>query len=225
RVLLVEDNAVNQFLVLRLLERSGHRALLASDGQQAVEAAARQRFDVVLMDWQLPGMDGGEATRRIRRQGSRVPIIALTAHALPAERERCLEAGCDAVLTKPFRAEELAEAIARAVPDAEAFRLEEALEQVGGSRSLMRGLVELFLSSAPESLAAMERADEAEMRSLAHKLRGSASVFGASAAAEALRALEHGRPEELGRLRAAAAARVEELLASMRQAMADGLAG
>src|SRR5512138_615320 len=98
RVLVAEDNAVNQMLIRRLLEKAGHDATVVPGGGEAVQQAARERYDVILMDVQMPGMDGFAATAAIRQQeagGARTPIIALTAHALAGYRERCLAAGMD----------------------------------------------------------------------------------------------------------------------------------
>jgi two-component system sensor histidine kinase/response regulator len=111
RVLLAEDNAVNQKLVTRILERRGHSVAVAADGRQAVEAARSERFDLVLMDVQMPKMDGFEATAAIRadeaRSGEHVPIVALTAHAMRGDEDRCRRAGMDAYLTKPLTAARL----------------------------------------------------------------------------------------------------------------------
>ena len=115
RVLLAEDNVVNQKVAVRLLERGGHTVVCAGDGREALEAFSRQPFDVVLMDVQMPNMDGFEATAAIRRiEASRqkqTPILALTANAMKGDRERCLAAGMDGYVTKPLRAETLFEAI------------------------------------------------------------------------------------------------------------------
>jgi signal transduction histidine kinase/DNA-binding response OmpR family regulator len=115
RVLLAEDNPVNQKLATRLLEKQGHRVVLAPNGKEALAALEREPFDVVLMDVQMPEMDGLEAAALIRRKeegtGRRVPIIALTAYALKGDRERCLAAGMDAYLAKPIRPDELARAL------------------------------------------------------------------------------------------------------------------
>jgi CheY-like chemotaxis protein len=102
RILLAEDNLVNQKLALRLLEQMGYRADLASNGAEAVESVARQTYDVVLMDVQMPELDGYGATRQLREWGYQRPIIALTAHAMSGDRQKCLEAGCDDYTTKPI---------------------------------------------------------------------------------------------------------------------------
>ena len=110
-ILVAEDNAVNQQLVTRILERRGHSVAVAAHGRQAVEAAAAARFDVVLMDVQMPEMDGFEATAAIRAHergtGRHVPIVALTAHAMKGDEERCTQAGMDAYLAKPLDAKRL----------------------------------------------------------------------------------------------------------------------
>jgi len=114
-VLLAEDGAVNQLLVKRLLERAGHFVTVVDSGAQAVEAFARSPYDVVLMDLQMPDMDGLEATMSIRARetnGRRVPVIALTAHAMGGDRERCLAAGMDGYLSKPIRADALLASLA-----------------------------------------------------------------------------------------------------------------
>jgi CheY-like chemotaxis protein len=111
RILVAEDNAVNQRLVVRLLEKRGHRVVLAADGLQAIEALHQSSFDLVLMDVQMPEMDGLKATTIIRKEekktGKHQPIVALTAHAMTGDRDRCLTAGMDGYLTKPIRPQEL----------------------------------------------------------------------------------------------------------------------
>ena len=111
RILVAEDNAVNQRLLVRLLEKRGHRVVLAVDGRQAVEALRQESFDLVLMDVQMPEMGGLEATTIIREKekktGKHQPIVALTAHAMTVDRDRCLAAGMDGYLTKPIRPQEL----------------------------------------------------------------------------------------------------------------------
>ena len=118
RLLVVEDNPANQLVARMLLAKLGHAVDLASDGQQALDQLARQRYDAVLMDCQMPRLDGYEATRRIRAGAvpglnPRIPVIALTAYALPHDREKCLSAGMDDYVTKPLRVGELREAFIR----------------------------------------------------------------------------------------------------------------
>jgi CheY-like chemotaxis protein len=119
RVLLAEDNAVNQKLATRLLEKQGHQVTVVPNGKEAVEAVRRGGYDLVLMDVQMPEMDGFEATAAIRQQeaatGGRMPIVAMTAHAMKGDRERCLEAGMDGYVSKPIQPRELIEAIAKAM--------------------------------------------------------------------------------------------------------------
>jgi CheY-like chemotaxis protein len=106
RILLAEDNRVNQVLAVRLLEKRGHEVTVAENGEEALEALDRQVFDLVLMDVQMPEMDGLQATVAIRRgemkSGKHIPIIAMTAHAMAGDKERCLEAGMDEYMTKPI---------------------------------------------------------------------------------------------------------------------------
>jgi two-component system sensor histidine kinase/response regulator len=113
RVLVAEDNLVNQRLVTRLLEKRGHFVVVAGNGQEALEALEKEGFDLVLMDVQMPVMDGFEATAAIRKReegkGIRVPVVALTAHAMKGDREKCLAAGMDGYLTKPIRPQQLDE--------------------------------------------------------------------------------------------------------------------
>jgi CheY-like chemotaxis protein len=114
RILLAEDNVVNQKLALRILQQMGYRADLASNGIEAVESVARQAYDVVLMDVQMPEMDGLEATRTICARwlpGERPRIVAMTANAMQGDRDLCLASGMDDYLTKPIRVERLVEAL------------------------------------------------------------------------------------------------------------------
>ncbi|WP_143137273.1 response regulator, partial [Burkholderia ubonensis] len=118
RVLLVEDNAVNQQITLAMLEDTGYAVAVAENGRQALERLANERFDVVLMDCQMPLMDGFEATELLRRREAetgapRLPVIALTANAISGDRERCIAAGMDDYLSKPFRRDVLLKLLAR----------------------------------------------------------------------------------------------------------------
>src|SRR6185295_6556035 len=112
--LLAEDNVVNQKLALRILQQMGYRADLASNGKEAVESVERQTYDVILMDVQMPEMDGLEASRRITAKwsaGERPRIVAMTANAMQGDREMCLQAGMDDYVTKPIRVDQLVEAL------------------------------------------------------------------------------------------------------------------
>jgi two-component system sensor histidine kinase/response regulator len=106
RILLVEDNLINQKVAVQILQKNGHRVVVAGDGQQALDALDGGAFDLVLMDLQMPVMDGFEATAAIRmrdRPDSRMPVIAVTANALQGDRQRCLDAGFDDYVSKPIR--------------------------------------------------------------------------------------------------------------------------
>jgi CheY-like chemotaxis protein len=131
RILLAEDNAVNQTLAVRVLEKRGYSVKVAGDGRAAVDAFEREPFDVVLMDIQMPGMDGFEATAAIRkreeRTGAHIPIIAMTAHALKGDQERCLSAGMDDYVSKPIRTNELVSKIETAMANKVSLPLEHAI--------------------------------------------------------------------------------------------------
>ena len=122
KVLLAEDNLVNQKVAVRFLEKRGHTVVLAGSGEKALDAWRKQAFDIILMDVQMPEMDGFEATSRIREQekstSQHIPIIALTAHAMVGDRERCLAAGMDDYVSKPINADDLFAAIERLLPAA-----------------------------------------------------------------------------------------------------------
>jgi CheY-like chemotaxis protein/nitrogen-specific signal transduction histidine kinase len=119
RILLAEDNIVNQRLAVRLLEKEGYQVQVANTGREALDWATRERFDAILMDVQMPDLSGLETTVLLRQSepaGVRVPIVALTAHAMKGDRELCLDAGMDAYLTKPLRAQELFDVLAQLLP-------------------------------------------------------------------------------------------------------------
>jgi len=130
RILLAEDNPVNQVVALRLLEKQGHKVLIARNGHEALlalEKTAFRGFDVVLMDVQMPEMDGLAATMAIREKeestGTHIPIVAMTAHAMEGDKERCLAAGMDAYVAKPIRTQELFEVIENLTGDVAASEL------------------------------------------------------------------------------------------------------
>jgi len=204
RILLVEDNAVNQQLALLLLQKLGYRADVAANGVEALEALQRQPYDVVLMDVEMPEMDGLEATRRLRERSPIGPhVVAVTANALQGERERCLAAGMNDYMTKPLRLEDLAAALSRSprvddggaasTVDVEVLRrLAASLGEGGGDA--VRGLIDTFRSHAPDLLASLRRGvedgDREAVRVAAHTLKSNAAMFGASALAEVSKLVE-----------------------------------
>jgi len=212
-ILIAEDNVVNQTLAVRVLEKRGHTTVVVGSGRGAVEALGRDTFDLVLMDVQMPEMDGFEATEQIRDPGSTVrdhdiPILAMTAHAMKGDRERCLEAGMDGYVAKPLRPQELFEAIesvrrkpsdteeaaSRAVSSASGMEMSKLLDHAGGDRELARELIDLFLEDCPRMLSevreAIDRSDSQALQRAAHALKGSAAVFGPCSMAEAALRLE-----------------------------------
>jgi PAS domain S-box-containing protein len=216
RLLLAEDNAVNRQLALLLLEKLGYRTDVVVNGLGALEALRRQPYDVILMDVEMPEMDGLEAARRIHREwpdDERPRIIAMTANAMQGDREICLAAGMDDYVSKPIHSDELAEALGRCVPRADgpavapqpapaptnAGRVLDrvALEQLrvrAGDRAFMVELVETFVRDAPALLetlrGALEGQDAEQVRRAAHTLKSNARVFGATRLAELCQELE-----------------------------------
>ncbi len=113
RILVAEDNVSNQKLIGILLEKMGHRVVLAQDGQEAIHEAMGQRFDLILMDMQMPNVNGYDATRELRHQGCTTPIIAVTANAMVGDEKKCIETGCDGYLSKPIDRSKLSAIIAQ----------------------------------------------------------------------------------------------------------------
>ena len=211
-ILLAEDNAVNQKVAVRLLEKRGHTIVVADDGKQAIAIHEQERFDLVLMDVQMPEMDGFEATAAIRQReeatGIHIPIVAMTANAMKGDRERCLEEGMDAYISKPLRSKDLFEVVEGAVaiptetqmdtpeeqlPD-EVIDKVAALDCIDGDEELLREMVEIFLDDCPKLLNDIRQAvtgrDSESLHRSAHTLKGSVGNFSASAAYEAALKLE-----------------------------------
>jgi CheY-like chemotaxis protein len=221
RILLSDDNEVNQRLSMGLLERQGHQVHVVGNGHDALGALASEPpFDVVLMDVQMPGMDGLQATAALRHQeaatGRRVPVIAVTAHAMQAERERCIEAGMDGYLTKPISGATLARAIAdvlgrpSAVPPVEdhtpvpgpvatvdesaALDAPALLRRLGGNRALVAQMVQLFRTDCAERMSQLAAAatcqDWTRLCREAHTLKGTLGSLCANGAYAAALRLE-----------------------------------
>ncbi len=224
KILLAEDNSVNQRLAARLLEREGHSVTIAGSGQEAVDLFEQSQFDLILMDVQMPGLDGLQATARIREKerasGRRVPIVAMTAQAAESDRLRCLESGMDAYVAKPVHVPELLKMIEfvgaggnsmntelageGAQVEAQLRQLDEslALSRVGGDIDLLKEVIGLFLDDYPGTFekikSAVAASDATALEHHAHSLKGSVSTFGAGRAFEAAFELEkQGRNKDL----------------------------
>jgi CheY-like chemotaxis protein/HPt (histidine-containing phosphotransfer) domain-containing protein len=205
RILLAEDNLMNQKVALRLLERLGYRADVAMTGLEAIAALERHPYDVVLMDVQMPELDGLDATRRICErwpEETRPHIIAMTANALPEDREACFAAGMKDYVAKPIRAEELAAALKRAKPLANGGQVEfvslddgalQNLRDLGGE-DFVGEVIDAFLADAPELVATLRRSldpdSTEELRRAAHTLKSNGATLGAEEFAELCRTLE-----------------------------------
>jgi two-component system, sensor histidine kinase and response regulator len=210
RILLVEDNAVNQLLALRLLQKQGHAVTVAANGKRALEALNKDIYDLMLMDIQMPEMNGWEATKAIRENekatGKHIPIAAMTAHAMDGDKDRCLAAGMDDYLTKPIRLVELLAVVDRfrshkpvstdlavASPSG-AIDLAAVLDRLEGDRELFDEMVQLFRDECPRITEQIRRAVEVRnadaVERHAHNLRGSSANLGATAFSHAVGALE-----------------------------------
>ncbi|HYN52666.1 MAG TPA: response regulator, partial [Thermoleophilaceae bacterium] len=231
-VLVAEDNQVNQLLAVRMLERRGYRVGLAANGREAAEAVARGGYALVLMDCQMPELDGYAATRAIRaseknEHGTHTPIVAMTANSMAGDRERCLAAGMDDYLSKPLDAGAFDAVLGRWAPasgtasagptlDRDAF---ERLKRDLGDSELLTRLLDIFRTQTPEHLEALRRAvsdgDAASIRTLAHTLKGGAQTLAATHLASLCRTLE--RESREGSL-ANAPALVEKIEAAFAEA-------
>jgi two-component system, sensor histidine kinase and response regulator len=242
RVLLAEDNAINQRLTMRLLEKRGHTVTVVQDGAEALAAMRRQTFDVVLMDIQMPYMDGLETTQAIRAReqdtATRVPIVAMTAHAMQGDRERCLAAGMDGYVTKPLHPTELFEVIGRLTapaahmpetspaPEGEQDILDRRTlwERVAGDADLLREIIELFLADCPERLMELHEAlthqDCTALARAAHRLKGALGNISANHALAAVRRVETSAREGDVHAATEALARLEDELARLTPLLA-----
>jgi signal transduction histidine kinase/CheY-like chemotaxis protein/HPt (histidine-containing phosphotransfer) domain-containing protein len=217
RILLAEDNPVNQQLAIRVLEKQGHSVVVANNGREALERFDTEVFDLILMDVHMPEMNGFEATAAIRKKREAnkrsVPIIAMTAYAMIGDRERCLEAGMDGYVAKPVKVEELLEVISGLVPgrvgadslwrkssapagapDDDLPGRRELLAIADGDLDFLRNVVSAFLQSCDEGLLeigeALKCADATRLENAAHRLKGAAAGLKGRAVSEAAKRLE-----------------------------------
>jgi CheY-like chemotaxis protein/HPt (histidine-containing phosphotransfer) domain-containing protein len=243
RILLAEDGLVNQQVALGLLRLRGHQVVVAGNGKEALAALEGQPFDAVLMDVQMPEMDGLEATALIRQKeratGAHVPIIAMTAHAMKGDRELCLEAGMDGYISKPIQAKALYDAIESILPRVsepvreppptdEVLDWTAAMENVDGDPEFLKELAKLFFTEGAKAMqeirAAITAADATRLRRAAHTLRGSVACFAAKPAVEAALRLEMmGRDGNLSDAEAAWAA-LEVEIERLRSALTNRVA-
>jgi len=204
RILLAEDNIVNQKVTLKLLERMGYRADVVANGLEALKALETIPYTLVLMDVQMPEMDGIEATLQIRNgkwliQNPDIPIIALTAHAMKRDREKFIEAGMNDYLAKPIEPDELAKSISRWAPANDGtpeirtskkslkpeagFDRTALLERLGGNKKLYQEVVTLFLQDVPGQISSLQEAinsgDVTKAQNQAHTLKGASGNVGA----------------------------------------------
>ena len=221
-ILLAEDNRVNQVVATRMLEKMGHAITVANNGAEALVLLAAHSFDLVLMDIQMPQMDGLTATKSLRLQETttrfHLPIIAITAHAVKGDRERCLEAGMDGYVSKPINSRELELAIAKAMgspstdigltntkvrreaQSAKSVTLDfnQMLERLGGDEKLLHEVIEIFVDQAPTHMETLRRAlaqgDADSVEKTAHSMKGELGYLGITDVTQKARELE-----ELGR--------------------------
>jgi len=207
-ILLTEDNRTNQAVATRMLEKMGHSFKVANNGEEALSMLTQDRFDLVLMDIQMPGMDGLTATKEIREREkgaqAHMPIIAMTAHAMKGDRERCIAGGMDGYVSKPIKREELETAIAAVIPqqsgsvaspaakprepepptppNAFVWDRGKTLERLGGDEDLLQEVVEIFLHEVPKHTATLGQAiTEGDMEAVnraAHTLKGELGYLG-----------------------------------------------
>jgi PAS domain S-box-containing protein len=215
RILIAEDNLINRSVAVGILEKQGHSLVHANNGREAVAALERETFDLVLMDVQMPDMDGLEATRRIRQleraTGHHTRIVAMTAHSMAGDRERCIASGMDDYVSKPLRKEDLLRALNGTKREAEpeertgkvVHSREQLLSQCDGDEKLLTELSTMFGDNTPQMIRAIGEAVEEQNASAlvahSHKLLSSLGAFGAERAlALALRLEKQGRENNFG---------------------------
>jgi two-component system sensor histidine kinase/response regulator len=217
RILVAEDNPVNQAVIIRVLQKMGHTPLLAQNGKEALAFTSAEKFDLVFMDVQMPEMDGLAATAAIREREknkgtAHLPIFAMTAHAMKGDRELCIGAGMDGYITKPIRFSDIEQTLAglanppasptKPPPKAASWNKTEALDRIGGDEVLLRDLCRIFLEESPKLLQKLQQAvaagDSDGVMRAAHSLKGESSYLGAGGTSEAARQLEQmGRNQDL----------------------------
>lgn len=210
RILLAEDNLVNQKVALKMLEKLGYRADVVGNGLEVIEALKAVPYDLLLMDVQMPNMDGFDATQRIRNAGPEVtnrciPIIAMTAHAMKGDRERCLNAGMNDYLSKPIDPNELAGVIvrwtsskepssAKSPEQARIFKADVLLQRLGGDTQFYDEIIDVFLQDVPKQIRTLEdainRGDAIIIQRQAHTLKGASASIGAAGLEEVAFQLE-----------------------------------
>jgi CheY-like chemotaxis protein/HPt (histidine-containing phosphotransfer) domain-containing protein len=255
RILLAEDNRVNQRVAIRVLEKMGHSVLVANNGKEALSLLAAQPIDLVLMDIQMPEMDGLTATRKIREQekqtGSHVAIIAMTAHAMKGDRERCLEGGMNGYVSKPIDRKELEQAIASAVPESDvtnigrsvkgeegnplanelmAWDITKVLERLGGDEQLLRDVIGIFLEDIPTHMTNLRqgiaKGNAESIVKTAHSLKGELGYLGIPKVSQRARELEQmGSKNDLERVAGEFAlfeTEISAVIASIRSVIGTG---
>jgi CheY-like chemotaxis protein len=256
-VLIAEDNDINITVAKALLEKQGLRSSVALNGREAVEMALANDYGAIFMDCQMPELDGYEATRRIRaaETGARVPIIAMTAHSMPGDRERCLGAGMDDYISKPVRAAELETIVKRWLfTDETALEPQDTRSGETGDRDNARAeildvldraailqlretltgemredLVTAFEQSLPKSVADIEAAgrsgDQLELRRTAHLLKGTSATLGAARLRQSCQNLEHSGRGQDASVSEAQLVQFRATANEARRAVREGLCG
>jgi len=245
RIMVADDNHINQKVVASLLKKMGHRADVVGNGKEALEAFKLVPYDILFMDVQMPEMDGFEVCRQIRaleqKKGQHTPIIAITAHARKADREKCLAAGMDDYVSKPIKPRDLKAALARrmvgvkyiptingateASTHADVLNISEALDLVGGNRELLREIARIFLDQYPQLLEkthqALTRSDFESLGGAAHTLASSVGQLAGQRAWAAAKKLEQVSNEGNQSQASEALAELERELQLLRSAVSD----